>query len=32
MPFPRIVPHQDGAGAVDRVGAGVPPSRAGERV
>jgi len=32
MPFPRIVPHQDGAGAIDRVGAGVPPSRVGERV
>lgn len=32
MPFPRIVPHQDGAGVIDRVGPGVPPSRAGERV
>jgi NADPH2:quinone reductase len=32
MPFPRIVPHQDGAGTIDRVGPGVPPSRAGERV
>ncbi len=21
-PFPRIVPHQDGAGVIDRVGAG----------
>ena len=32
MPFPRIIPHQDGAGVIDRVGAGVPPSRVGERV
>ena len=32
MPFPRIVPHQDGAGVIDRAGAGVPPSRVGERV
>lgn len=32
MPFARIVPHQDGAGVIDRVGAGVPQSRVGERV
>jgi NADPH2:quinone reductase len=32
MPFPRIVPHQDGAGVIDAVGADVPPSRVGERV
>jgi NADPH:quinone reductase len=32
MPFARIVPHQDGAGIVDRVGAGVPAERIGERV
>jgi len=32
MPFPRIVPHQDGAGVIDRVGAGVPQARVGERV
>jgi NADPH:quinone reductase-like Zn-dependent oxidoreductase len=32
MRFPRIVPHQDGAGVIDRVGAGVPESRIGERV
>jgi NADPH:quinone reductase len=32
MPFPRIVPHQDGAGVIDAVGAGVPASRVGERV
>jgi len=32
MPFPRIVPHQDGAGVIDAVGANVPRSRLGERV
>lgn len=32
MEFPRIIPHSDGAGVVDRVGEGVPPSRLGERV
>lgn len=32
MPFPRIVPHQDGAGVIDQVGAGVDPAREGERV
>src|SRR5258705_9873911 len=32
MPFPRIVPHQDGAGVIDAVGAAVPASRADERV
>ena len=32
MPFPRIVPHQDGAGVVDRVGEGVDSGRLGERV
>jgi NADPH2:quinone reductase len=32
MAFPRIVPHQDGAGVIDRVGAGVDPGRIGERV
>ncbi len=32
MPFPGITPHQDGAGVIDAVGAGVPASRAGERV
>ena len=32
MPFPRIVPHQDGSGVIDRVGPGVPESRLGERV
>ncbi|MDB5405672.1 MAG: NADPH:quinone reductase [Rhodospirillales bacterium] len=28
----RIVPHSDGAGIIDKVGAGVPSSRVGERV
>ena len=32
MQFPRIVPHQDGAGAIDAVGEGVPAARIGERV
>jgi NADPH2:quinone reductase len=32
MQFPRVVPHQDGAGVIDAVGAGIPPARVGERV
>lgn len=32
MPWPRIVPHQDGAGVIEAVGEGVPGSRVGERV
>ncbi|MGZ9031922.1 MAG: NADPH:quinone reductase [Burkholderiaceae bacterium] len=32
LPFARIVPHSDGAGVIDAVGAGVPAQRAGERV
>ena len=32
MPFPRVIPHSDGAGTIDRVGEGVPTSRVGERV
>jgi NADPH2:quinone reductase len=32
MPFPRVIPHQDGAGVIDKVGAGVPQARLGERV
>ncbi len=32
MPFPRVIPHSDGAGTIDRVGEGVPASRVGERV
>src|SRR5712691_1385243 len=30
--FPRVIPHSDGAGVIDKVGAGVPQSRLGERV
>src|SRR3979409_2087547 len=29
--FPRVIPHSDGAGVIDKVGSGVPPSGAGER-
>lgn len=29
---PRIVPHSDAGGVIDKVGAGVPASRVGERV
>jgi NADPH2:quinone reductase len=32
LPFPEIVPNQDGAGTIDAVGDGVPASRVGERV
>jgi NADPH2:quinone reductase len=32
MPFPRVIPHQDGAGVIDAAGPGVPRSRTGERV
>ena len=32
MPFPRIIPHSDGAGVIDAVGPGVSPKRVGERV
>ena len=32
MPFPRVVPHNDGAGVIESVGEGVPTSRIGERV
>lgn len=32
LPFARIVPHSDGAGVVDQVGAGVPSQRLGQRV
>ena len=32
LPFPRIVPHSDGAGIVDEVGEGVNSPRVGERV
>src|SRR6195256_7111464 len=30
--FPRVIPHSDGAGVIDKVGGGVPASRVGERV
>ena len=30
--FPRVIPHSDGAGNIDAVGAGVAQSRIGERV
>jgi NADPH2:quinone reductase len=32
MPFPRVIPHSDGAGVVDRVGPGVPASWVGQSV
>ncbi len=32
MPFPRVVPHSDGAGVIDAVGVGVDPARVGQRV
>jgi NADPH2:quinone reductase len=32
MAFPRVIPHSDGAGTIEAVGAGVPSSRIGERV
>src|SRR3954451_5843434 len=32
MPFPRVIPHSDGAGVIDAVGAGVDAARTGRRV
>ena len=32
MAFPRVVPHSDGAGVIEAVGAGVDAARIGERV
>lgn len=32
MPFPRVIPHSDGMGVIDRVGEGVPAGRIGQRV
>ncbi|MFY1668600.1 NADPH:quinone reductase [Plantactinospora sp. WMMB334] len=32
MPFPRVIPHSDGAGVIDAVGTGVTPDRLGRRV
>lgn len=32
MPYPRVIPHSDGAGYIDAVGEGVERTRVGERV
>jgi hypothetical protein len=32
MSYPRVIPHSDGAGTIDRVGHGVPTLRIGEQV
>jgi NADPH2:quinone reductase len=32
LAFPRVIPHSDGAGEIEAVGAGVPTSRVGQRV
>lgn len=32
MPFPRVVPHSDGAGVVESVGPDLDPRRVGDRV
>jgi NADPH2:quinone reductase len=32
MPFPRVIPHSDGAGVIDEVGDQVSSSRIGDRV
>ncbi len=32
LPFPQIIPHSDGSGTIDEVGANVPRTRIGERV
>lgn len=32
MPYPRVVPHRDGAGVIDAVGRGVDRARIGARV
>jgi NADPH:quinone reductase len=32
MPYPRIIPHSDGAGSVDEVGEGVAPGWLGQPV
>src|SRR5512141_1739735 len=32
LEFPRIIPHSDGAGVIDRVGPNVSPTRIGDRV
>ena len=32
QPYPKTIPHNDGAGVIDAVGEGVSPGRVGERV
>lgn len=32
MPYPRVIPHSDGAGTIEAVGEGVDASRIGQRV
>ena len=32
MRHQRVIPHNDGAGIIESIGEGVPPSRIGERV
>lgn len=32
MPYPKIIPHSDGAGIIESVGPGIDKSRIGERV
>ncbi|WP_130651470.1 NADPH:quinone reductase [Egicoccus halophilus] len=32
MPYPRVIPHSDGAGVIDAAGEGVDPGRIGQRV
>lgn len=32
LPYPEVIPHSDGAGVIDAVGAGVSAERIGERV
>ena len=32
MPYPRVIPHSDGAGTIDQVGDGVDASWVGKRV
>ncbi|MGR3276648.1 NADPH:quinone reductase [Acaryochloris marina NIES-2412] len=32
QPYPRTIPHNDGAGIIEAVGEGIPTSRVGERV
>jgi NADPH2:quinone reductase len=32
MIYPRVIPHSDGTGVIDKIGAGVDPDRIGQRV